>query len=376
MKTTDSQKDFDNKDFVYVKQKSEFLEACDYLKNVGVIGIDLECENNLHHYGSYISIIQMSCPSKNFVFDVLNLSKEDFEPLKLLFENESVQKIFHDVSFDLRILNHQFDCKPKNIFDTQLAAILLGKKSIGLGKLLEEYFHVQKEEKFQMADWTKRPITREMLSYAVKDTFYLLKLKEVLEKELEDLGRTPWLKEELNLIEKKVYDYKEQTFLDLSGIRKLKPKELSRLKALFETRELLARKVDKPAYFVMNSKKMFDLALYPPSSVKEWANLKHVHPIIKYKASMLFNVVKQASQKNYFLPSLEKRKSFNEEQKRYVELLRETSKDLSDKLGLQRHIIISNEEIKIAGINFNLNHLAKWKKELLEKELNSKKIKN
>jgi len=143
----------------YIDDKRSLEEASKEW-DIKTIGVDLECENNLHHYGAYISIIQLSDGKKQWIIDCLKI--KDISPVLDMFTNKNIQKIFHDVSFDLRIIHHQYKCRPKNIFDTQIAAILLGKTDLGLGSLLHEYFKIKKEQKFQMADWTKRPIEMSM----------------------------------------------------------------------------------------------------------------------------------------------------------------------------------------------------------------------
>ena len=120
----------------------ELIETEDKLREASKewkddLGIDIECENNLHHYGVYISIIQVSSYDKDWVIDVMKL--KDIQPVTRMLENPKIQKVFHDVGFDLRILHHQFKCRPRNIFDSQIAASLLGKTQVGLGSLLEEY---------------------------------------------------------------------------------------------------------------------------------------------------------------------------------------------------------------------------------------------
>ena len=81
------------------------------------LAMDLECENNLHHYGTYVALVQISNQTQNWIVDMLPL--KNLQPLISIFENPKITKIFHDISFDFRILDHQYQCHPKNIFDTQ-----------------------------------------------------------------------------------------------------------------------------------------------------------------------------------------------------------------------------------------------------------------
>ena len=149
--------------FTYIDTSKALLEAVMEWQQATELAVDLECENNLHHYGAYISLIQISTKNKNWIIDVLKLA--EIKPLIKILENAEIQKIFHDVSFDFRILQDQFSCHPHNVFDTQIAALFLGKEHLGLGDLLKEYFNVDKESKYQMADSTKQPLNTHMLTF-------------------------------------------------------------------------------------------------------------------------------------------------------------------------------------------------------------------
>ena len=102
--------------FTYVDTKDALYEAAREWNSAADLAVDIECENNLHHYGAYITLIQISDRDKNWIIDILAL--KEIQPLADILENRNIQKIFHDVSFDFRILNEQFSCKPRNVFDT------------------------------------------------------------------------------------------------------------------------------------------------------------------------------------------------------------------------------------------------------------------
>src|SRR3989338_2410540 len=133
--------------FIFIQSLLELEAAAQEWFHLPEIAIDLECENNLHHYGSYITLIQLSSRTKNWIIDAMAVHQ--MEPFIQMLENPSIQKFFHDVSFDLRIICHQWPCHPRNIFDTQIAALFLGKKEVGLGSLLESYFGVHKMDKLR-----------------------------------------------------------------------------------------------------------------------------------------------------------------------------------------------------------------------------------
>jgi len=328
-------------------------------------GIDLEMENGLHHYGCYTALIQMSSRTKNWIIDPLTI--KNLEPFIDLLEDETKLKIFHDVSFDFRLIQTEFKAKPRNIFDTEKAAVFLGKDSVGLGTLIAEYFSAKKESKFQMADWTKRPIKDEMLSYAIGDTTYLLRLKDVLLKELKEKNRISWFEEELRKLEEADYPMKKMKYFDFRGFKSLEPKEQAILKNLFELREKLAKKVDRPIHYIINNKLMLALVKNPPRSIGEWSRLKGVHPIVKQRAKQFHQAIIDSKNTNVVVPKFAKKiKRFSEEQKKLVTKLGETREKLAKKYEVPAHVILSKDEIKEITISHSLDCLMNWQKDLLK----------
>lgn len=347
-------------DYIYVDTKEKLKEAVETWKKDKVLAIDLECENNLHHYGAYISLIQISDEKNNWVVDVLKI--KDIKPLLRILENREIEKIFHDVSFDFRILQDQFKCHPKPVFDTQIAALLLGKENLGLGSLLEEYMNIKKESKFQMADWTRRPLNQKKLSYAVKDTLYLIRLKEILVKELKEKGRFSWAEEEFRYLDSCRFDYHEQEFLDVKSVKELSPKQLGIFKKLFELRKKIAKMVDRPVHFVINNKRLREFALDPP----DWRKIRGVHPIVRQSAKLFREAVEEGKKEPVNVEKKE-RKFFSSKQKSFLEKLNETQKKAAEKLGIRGHLIVNKEQsIKLANNDFSC--LRSWQKEILEKE--------
>ncbi|MBU0470484.1 MAG: HRDC domain-containing protein [Nanoarchaeota archaeon] len=348
--------------FIYIDTREELEKEAEKWTKADCLAIDLECENNLHHYGSYVSLIQISDGKNNWVVDVYKL--KEIKPLIVVLENKNIQKIFHDVSFDFRILYNEFKCSPKNIFDTQVAALLLGKENIGLGYLLEEYFNIKKESRFQMADWTKRPLTSEMLSYAVKDVLYLIKLRDLLKAALKKKERLSWAEEEFEEIEKTVFTYKEQDYMGVRGVKELSPEQLSIFKQLFQLRKNLAEMVDKPVYFVISNKRLKELAISPSL---DWTKVKGVHPIVRQNSVLLKKAVSEGREAPIKLEKNE-RKFHSAQQKQFFERLYELQKRIADKLEIKGHLVINKEQMgKIVHDN-NLGGLREWQKVLLQKE--------
>ncbi len=349
--------------FHYITTQEQLQEACNKLQQEKELAIDLECENNLHHYGTFISLIQISTPKENYIIDILKL--KTIPPLVEIFHNKNILKIFHDVSFDLRVLNYQFKCKPKNIYDTQLASLLLGKEHIGLGPLLETYFNIKKQKKFQRVDWTKRPLSEEMLAYAVKDTAYLLQLKQKLVNELQQQNRLNWLEQELQLIEQTEYPYKEQTYIDLPHVKNMHPRQRALVHKLFDERNKLAKKADRPAFMIFSNKQLLLFAQQPP---KNWKTLSRVHPLVKRNAEHFQIIVKKTLQgpgEPYHKP---KRTRSAPISKQKIQELNNLRNKIAEKFHIKSHLLLSYDQIKAILTEKNLSSLRKWQQNILKTE--------
>ena len=345
--------------FTYIDTSKALLEAAAEWKPAAELAVDLECENNLHHYGAYISLIQISTKNKNWIVDVLKLG--DIKPLTAVLENPAIQKIFHDVSFDFRILQDQFSCHPRNVFDTQIAALFLGKEHLGLGDLLKEYFGVEKESRYQMADWTKRPLNTEMLAYAAKDATHLIPLRDLLIKELRQKERLSWVEEELAALEEADFSYKTQTFLDVRGVRTFTPEQLGIFRELFLLREQLAKKVNRPVHFVIRNEHLKHFSQHPP----QWEKVKGVHPIVRSQANLFYKAVEQGKKEHQILPSPEK-KRLTQHQKEQLEKLGELQQKLAHKTGMKGHLIMNKEQMIKIVLSGQFDSLRMWQRKLVE----------
>ena len=352
-------------DFTYVDSHTALNAAWNEWEGADVLGIDTECENNLHYFGTFISIIQVSSKDHNWVVDVLKLQQID--PVLTMLEDPGIVKIFHDASFDLMILYHQFRCRPANIFDTQIASQFLGKKELGLGALLEEHFGASKESRFQMIDWTRRPLSKEMLSYAVGDTKYLIELREILSDELKKKNRMHWVEEEFRSVEEKGLVYEEKSFMEFPGNALFTDTQRSILKNLFELRKKMAKKADKPAYYIISTKRLTELVKSPPKSVEEWTKVGGVHPIVKNNARLFYDEVNEAMKCGIKRPEIHKI-HYTPKQSEHLKKLSELREKTAAELDIPKHLLLSKEQMQEIALSGHLGCLRNWQKELFSGE--------
>src|SRR5262249_5879200 len=149
---------------------------------------------SFHRFVDRIYLLQLSTRERTAVIDPLPLGVP--EGLGSLLEDPRVQVVFHDADYDLRLLRQDYGWQVRDIFDTRVAAQLLGIRAFGLAALLERFFDMKLDKKHQRADWSMRPLTADMLEYAAQDTMHLLDLRDRLADELRRAGRWEWAREE------------------------------------------------------------------------------------------------------------------------------------------------------------------------------------
>jgi ribonuclease D len=241
----------------------------------GVTELALDTEGaSFHRFLDRIYLIQISTRERSAILDPLPIGA----PARLgaLLESKSVEVVFHDADYDLRLLHQDYGWHVANIFDTRIASQLLGIKSFGLAALLEQFFDVKLDKKHQRADWSMRPLTHDMLEYAAQDTRYLLQLKDHMKSELERRGRLHWAQEEFSRLEGTRWEAEEsmEGFLRLKGARELTRPELAVLRELVNWRDTIAAQLDRATFRVMGNEVLFELSRRPPQNVAALGAIK------------------------------------------------------------------------------------------------------
>ncbi len=241
------------------------------------IAVDTEAAS-YHKYSDGVCLVQLSTAAVTAVVDVVKAP--DLSPLRALLGTPGVESVFHDADYDLRLLDRDHGIGITGLFDTRIAAQLLGEPGIGLAALLEKYAGIALDKKFQRADWSRRPMEPGMLEYAAADTHYLLALRDTLDRKLQDAGRRGWAEEEFGIASKARWEKgpAEEAYLKVKGARLLKPRQLAVLRELHRWREELAKKMDRASFRVMNPETLLLLAELQPRDVGALRGIKGISP--------------------------------------------------------------------------------------------------
>jgi ribonuclease D len=246
-------------------------DASAWFKSLGhpkEIAFDLEADG-LHRYEDKICLAQVATREAAALLDPL-ADRATLDPLAQMLADGGVRKILHGGDYDVRLLKKDYGYPIVNLFDTMIASQLLGRKQFGLAALLEAEFAVQTDKKYQRADWSRRPLSPEMIEYAALDVIHLPELCARLEAELEQKGRLGWAREEFELLAKAEPPApKKPSALDAKGTQKFTPRELAVLQNLLELRDEWAKKWDRPAFKVLSPQLLLAWAEKPPTSRRE-----------------------------------------------------------------------------------------------------------
>lgn len=235
------------------------------ITNARALALDTEGAS-FHRFVDRIYLLQLSTAQHEAVIDPLPIGTPS--RLGVLLEDPRVEVVLHDADYDLRLLHQDYGWRVTNLFDTRVAAQLLGIRAFGLAALLEQYFGVKLDKKHQRADWSMRPLPADMLDYAVQDTRHLLGLRERLYHELEKKGRLHWAKEEFARAEGTRWedDGVDDGFLRLKGARDLTRRELARLRELVKWRDTIASELDRATFRVAGNEVLLDLSRLAPTT--------------------------------------------------------------------------------------------------------------
>ena len=258
---------------LYLDQPQQVDRFLDEISDVKELALDTEGAS-FHRFLDRIYLLQLSTRERSAIIDPLPTGSP--AGLGRLLQSKSVEVVFHDADYDLRLLHQDYGWHVTNIFDTRIASQLLGIKSFGLAALLEQFFDVKLDKKHQRADWSMRPLTPDMLDYAAQDTRYLLQLKDHMKGELERRGRLAWAAEEFARLEGTRWEVEEsmEGFLRLKGARDLSRRELAVLREVANWRDTVAAQLDRATFRVMGNEALFELAKRAPKSVSELSAIK------------------------------------------------------------------------------------------------------
>jgi len=266
------------------------------LEGCHAIGLDTESDSLYHHFEKVCLLQVATDRGEGFLVDTLAL--RDLAPLAAAMADPALVKVLHGADYDVTTLKRDFGFSFASIFDTMIAARLLGRSEIGLAAVARDELGVALSKHNQKDDWSRRPLTPQQEDYALADVRHLVPLRDRLEPKLASAGRLDWLREEcaaVAALPPVARRHDPDAYLDLKGARRLSPRALAVLRELFAWRERRAEETDTPAFKILGNESLMRLAERQPSDVAGLAAVPGVIPRLQRQAGPLLDAVRRAA---------------------------------------------------------------------------------
>ena len=257
----------------YLDSNESVSTFLDGIRSAGLLALDTEGAS-FHRFIDRIYLLQLSTRDVHAIIDPLPIATP--AGLGALLEDPEVEVVFHDADYDLRLLHQDYGWHVRRIFDTRIAAQLLGVKAFGLAALLEQHFGVKLDKKHQRADWSMRPLPQGMLDYAAQDTMHLLQLRDVLKDQLERKERWSWASEEFERLEGTRWapETPGDAYLKIKGARDLTRRELALMREVTRWRDAAAHALDRSTFRVVANEVLLDISRRAPKTMEELGTIK------------------------------------------------------------------------------------------------------
>lgn len=256
-------------EFELVNQPEQLERVLRTLESHATVGLDTEADS-MHHYYRKVCLLQVGVPGANWLVDPL--AGLDIEPLlDMLAEREL---LLHGADYDLRMLYQSWGFRPGKVFDTMIAAQLLGAEQVGLAALVEEICDVKLSKHGQRADWSRRPLEEDLQRYAADDIVYLFEVAAEMRRRLADKGRLAWHEEACErLIEVTQVDPQpDPEAWRIKGGRYFQGRPAAVLREIWHWRDEIAEHHDIPPFKVAGNEFLL-----------KWPRFVDEHPEVEYE---------------------------------------------------------------------------------------------
>jgi len=253
---------------------SELTAVCRRMASHPFVTVDTEFLRESTYY-PLLCVAQMASPEEAVVVDT-RAPDIDLAPFFALMADEKVMKVFHAARQDIEIVWHLAEFIPRPIFDTQVAAMVLGYgDSISYDQLVQRVTGDTLDKSHRFTDWTRRPLSAAQLSYAISDVTHLRDVYQTLVDDLQRRGRVDWVQEEMYVLTSpETYRMEPENAWQRLKTRVRKPKELAVLIEVAAWREREAQLRNVPRSRVLKDEVIADIAIQAPTTTEKLTNLR------------------------------------------------------------------------------------------------------
>jgi len=241
-----------------IASDAELADLLPRMKGFKRVAVDTEADS-LHCYFEKLCLIQLTFDGQDHLVDPL--ARVDLQPLCTTLADREI--VLQGMDFDLRLLRRTYNLAVREVFDTVIAARMLGLKEFSLAALVQQYFEVTLAKGSQKANWARRPLPPAMEAYAKNDTHFLLPLAEKMEEQMERLGRMEWFRQSCQRALEQTFISRERDPDDawrIAGSGTLPPRVAAILRAIWQWRDGEAQAADRPSFHILQNSAMIEAA--------------------------------------------------------------------------------------------------------------------
>ncbi len=365
---------------ISISSNDGLRQFAEQMRGKPVLAMDTEFQRTDTFYPQP-GLLQMSDGTHNYIIDPLAI--DDFSPLAEIFSDLTIVKLLHACSEDILLLYMLCGELPRPLFDTQIAAALVGHgTSVGYSNLVKKLLNVALEKEETRSDWLKRPLTDAQIHYALLDVAYLPAMYHLLVTRLEQLGREQWLAEECQRVldECKSFEHYEDYYIKVKAAWKLNRLGLGILKSLCYWREEEARRRNKPRNHVVKEKTLWEVAYKKPRDVRSLQAVTSIsqHTCRRYGSLLVEHVLETSTLKEHELPDLLP-KALPAKCGDLIKFLKAVVGDIANQYHLPPEILMKKHEYnelirsgRDTGIYVMPDTLTSWRRQIVEPVLLAK----
>ena len=340
-----------------INTNSELKSFCATLKGQPFITVDTEFLRDKTYY-SKLCLIQLSGPDKKAVaVDVLSSVEEiDLTPVWELMADEKILKVFHAARQDLEIILQMSGKMVIPLFDTQVAAMVLGHgEQIGYDSLVAEVLGTRPDKSSQFTDWSHRPLSPRQLTYALNDVVFLVDIYRDLSQKLEKTGRSHWVMEEMNfLTDPKTYEMIPEEAWKRLKIRSAKPRDLGVIKELAKWREEEAQRKNVPRARILRDETLLDLGFQQPQKIEDLIRIRGFTADMargKFGTALMAVIGNGLALADSSLPKMEVKTVLPQKLTPVVEMLKMLLRIQASENGVAIKLIASTDDLEAFAMN-------------------------
>lgn len=341
-----------------IQDQSGFQRMLDDLAGQREIAVDTEADS-FYSYREKVCLVQVTVEDRDYLLDPL--AGFDISALGEVLADPRSTKVFHDGEYDILLFKRRHGFRFANLFDTRVAAAVLGSPNPGLANVLREHFGIELDKSMQRSNWAQRPLSDKQVRYARMDTRFLLTLMRKQREELEQRGRMHFVEGEcwrLERLQPADDGFDADEFSKLKGARTLDPDSRQALRELYIWREKTAEAGDETPFRVMLNELLLEIAARRPRDYTELSRVPQFSPrLLARHGEQIVKALAKARELGPLrhwpqLPNREGTNGMDEPSLELHERLKNCRKDLAAAIGidsaylLNRHVLLRIARLK------------------------------